>query len=181
MDPVPAGDTTSATVRARRKWMRAQARALHPRTTPESEVFATPEWLDRSFVLPLTRPEATGVPSQEATGVPSQPTPHHDDYETEAVASPPEPQPAAEPGLTFVRPATRQIDFARVIRRSDLSRASARAVLGSTGLAGLVVIAYLLTSSPVVLGMAIAFVLVAIVAVVVRLRCANASIPYVER
>jgi len=173
LDPVPAGDTTSATVRARRKWMRAQARALHPRTTPEPEVFATPEWLDRSFVLPLTRPEATGVPSQ--------PTPHHDDYETEAVASPPEPQPAAEPGLTFVRPATRQIDFARVIRRSDLSRASARAVLGSTGLAGLVVIAYLLTSSPVVLGMAIAFVLVAIVAVVVRLRCANASIPYVER
>jgi len=180
MDPVPAGDTSSDTVRARRKRMRAQARALYPGTSPESEVFQTPEWLDRSFVLPLTRPAATGLTRQEATGVPSQPTPHHDDDETQAGASTPEPAQAPEEAPTFVRPAIREIDFARVIRRSDLRRTSTRAVLLSTGLAGLVVIAYLLTSSPVVLGMAIAFILVAIVAVVVRLRCGTSSIPYVE-
>jgi len=180
MDPVPAGDTSSDTVRARRKRMRAQARALHPATSPKSEVFETPQWLERSFVLPLTKPVATDVPSQ--------PTPHHDDYEPEPGPEPetvesttPEPGQAPVPAPAFVRPADREIDFARVMWRSDLSRTSTRAVLGSTGLVGLVLIAYLLTSSRVVLGMAIAFSLMAVVAVVVRVRCATSSISYVER
>jgi hypothetical protein len=114
--------------------------------------------------------------------VPSQPRPHHDDYEPEPVESTtPQPGQAPVPAPAFVRPANREIDFARVIRRSDLGRSSTRAVMGSTGLAGVLLIAYLLTSAPVVLGMAIAFALVAVVAVVVRVRCGTASMPYVER
>lgn len=169
MEPVSAGDTTRDDVRARRARMRESARGLHP-STPRTDGFQTPEWLDRSFVLPLTEPEVTDVPSQ--------PVPHHDDYE--AVEAP-APKAVAEPAPAFVRPPTPEIDFARVIRRSDLSRTATRVTMGATGLTGLLLIVFLLTSSPVVVGMAISFGLVAAVAIVVRVRCATASIPYLQR
>jgi hypothetical protein len=79
-----------------------------------------------------------------------------------------------------VRPPTPDVDFARVIRRVDLSRSAARAAMGSTGITGLLLIAYLLTSSPVVLGMAISFGVVALMAVAIRVRLATAGIPHLD-
>jgi hypothetical protein len=180
MDQVPAGgtsrDISSDTVHARRGRMRAQARGRRSVTTPDSDVFQTPQWLERSFVLPLTEPEATDVPSQ--------PVPHHDDFESELVETPTPETPAAgaSPGTgpAFVRPPTRDIDFARVIKRSDTSRTATRSALSATGVAGLLLICYLLVQSPIVLGMALAFALIALVAVVVRIRLATAPIPHVE-
>ncbi len=162
MDQVPTGDTSSDTAVARRGRMRAQARGLRP-ALPEPDVFQTPQWLERSFVLPLTEPEATDVPSQ--------PVPHHDDFEAAAT----EP---AEGAPAFVRPPTPEIDFARVIKRSDMGRTATRTAFAATGVAGLFLIVFLLVGSPVVLGMALAFGLIAVVAVGVRIRVATAAIPH---
>jgi hypothetical protein len=173
MDQPSAGETTSDSVRTRRGRMRTQARALRPVASPEPDGFATPEWLERSFVLPLSRPAVTDVPSQSV--------PDHDKlFEAHLVGSP-APEAAAEPAPAFVRPPSREIDFARVIRRADLSRTATRAAMASTGIAGLALIAYLLTTSAVVLGMAIALAGVALVAVGVRVRLATAPIPHLER
>jgi hypothetical protein len=184
MDQVPAGqkagqkagrtsrETLSDTVRARRGRMRARARGLRPVSTSESDVFQTPQWLERSFVLPLTQPEASDVPSQQV--------PHHDDYETEPVESPAE-EPDHEPAPTFVRPPTQEIDFARVIKRSDQSRTASRSAVFATGLAGLLLIAYLLVGSPIVLGVALAVGLIALVAIGVRIRLASAPVPHLDR
>jgi hypothetical protein len=172
MDQVPAGETSSDTTRARRGRMRARARGLRPVPPPEQDVFQTPQWLERSFVLPLTEPQATDVPSQ--------PVPHHDDYGSDLVERPTA-EPEAEPASTFVRPPTPEIDFARVIRRSDLSRTASRTALSATGIAGLLVVLYLLLRSPVVLGMALAFGLIALVSVGVRVRLATAAVPHLER
>jgi hypothetical protein len=178
MDQVSAGDTASDAVRARRRRMRAEARGL--RFVPESEEFQTPQWLDRSFVLPLTVPEASDVPSQSV--------PHHDDFAEQPSGAPapetvgePVAAPAAGPGTPFVRPPTREIDFARVIRRADQRRTASRTAMAATAVAGLLLIAYLLSSAAVVLGMAISFALVAVVAVVVRVRLAAVPIPHLDR
>ena len=175
MDQVPAGETSSDissdTVRARRGRMRAQARGRRP-ASPESDVFQTPQWLERSFVLPLTEPEVTDVPSQ--------PVPHHDDFEHDATPDA-VPEAKAEPEPAFVRPATPEIDFARVIKRSDVSRTASRAAVSATAAAGLVLILYLLVHSPVVLGMALSFALIALVAVAVRIRMATAPLPHRQR
>lgn len=167
MDQVSAGDTTNDVVRSRRKRMRAEARGRRP--APKSDGFQTPQWLDHSFVLPLTVPEATEVPSQSA--------PHHDDVEGQRATSS---LPDSAAGPAFVRPPTTHIDFARVIRRSDLSRTATRAALASISVAGLLLVAYLLSTSAVVLGMAISFGLVALVAIGVRVRLASAPIPHLD-
>jgi hypothetical protein len=169
MDDVQAGDTAQAPTHVRRSRMRARARGLRPLAPSELDVFQTPEWLERSFVLPLTEPEVSDVPSQSV--------PHHDDYRTQVAPSPEsDPTPASAPA--FVRPPTNEIDFAKMIRRADLSRTASRSAMGSTGVAGLLLVVYLLTSAALILGMAIAFALVALVAVAVRVRLATASIPH---
>ena len=170
MNQVSAGENLTETVPARRKRMRAQALGLRPAPLRPAE-FQTPQWLDTSFVLPLTAPEAVDVPSQAV--------PHHDD-EAELVESP-MPESRMEGPPAFVRPPSREVDFARVMKRSDLGRTSARTVISSGGMAGLVLVVYLLTSSPVVLGMAIAFGLIAIAAAGVRIRLALARLPYLDR
>jgi hypothetical protein len=172
MDQVSTGGTSRDTVRARRKRMRMRTEARSLRRAAAPNGFETPEWLDHSFVLPLTEPEVSDVPSQSV--------PHHDDFRAPhpAEVSTPETGTAAR---AFVRPPTPEIDFARVIRRSDLSRTASRAILGATGLAGLSLIAFLLTSSQILLGMAIAFIVVTLVAAGVRLRLATASIPHLDR
>jgi hypothetical protein len=175
MDQVSAGETSTEVVRARRKRMRATARGLRA-APPKQNAYETPQWLDRSFVLPLTEPEVSDVPSQSA--------PHHDDYRAglvEPATVEPDVGPEVEAVPVFVRPATPEIDFARVIRRADLSRSATRTAMASTAITGLVLIGYLLSSSPVVLGMAISFALVAIGAVGVRLRLATAPIPHLDR
>ncbi|MEO7352463.1 MAG: hypothetical protein ABIR34_04080 [Marmoricola sp.] len=175
MDQVPAGETSSAVsshdVLARRRRMRAQARGLRPAAPPESDVFQTPQWLERSFVLPLTEPERSDVPNQ--------PVPHHDDYEDEPIDRP-EPESEDESTPTFVRPPTREIDFARVINRADMSRTATRAALSSTAVTGVVLVVYLLVRSQIVLGMALSFAMIAVVAAGVRLRLATASIPHLD-
>ena len=176
MDQVSADDTSTEVVRARRERMRATARGQRS-APPKPDEYETPQWLERSFVLPLSPPEMNELPSQSV--------PHHDDYEAQLaqapIAKPHAAEPTVDPTPTFVRPATPEIDFARVIRRADLSRSATRLAITSTGITGLVLIAYLLTSSPVVLGMAISFALVAIVSVAVRLRLASAGIPHLDR
>lgn len=152
-------DTASDTTSARRRRMRAHARGLHPGSSPEAEGYLTPQWLDRSFVLPLTRPETTDVPSQ--------PTPHHDDFD-----SFPEEPLATSTGSSFVRPPTADIDFSRVIRRSDLSRTASRTTIAASGIAGLTLVLYLLTMSMLVLVLAIVFGVVALLALLVRIRLA---------
>ncbi len=170
MDRVSENDTSTEAARARRKRMRATARGLRV-VPPRADEFQTPEWLERSFVLPLTVPEVTGLPNQSV--------PHHDDHEA-ALAETPAVEPEVDPAPVFVRPATPEIDFAKVIRRADLGRTATRTAMGATAVTGLVLIGYLLTSSPVVLGMAISFGLVAAVAAAVRIRLSTAGIPHLD-
>ncbi len=171
MDQVSHNDTSNEVVRARRKRMRAAARGLRV-LPPRTDEYQTPEWLDRSFVLPLTVPVVNGLPSQSV--------PHHDDDEAPVVETPAA-APESHDAPAFVRPATPEIDFAKVIRRADLSRTATRTTIGATGITGLVLIGYLLTSSPVVLGMALSFALVALVAAAIRIRLATAGIPHLDR
>ena len=139
----------------------------------------TPEWLERSFVLPLTQPEASDVPSQPVRR-------HDDDPDPEPQARTiPAPdvgtQPPSTPQMNFVRPPVEHIDFARVIRRSDLCRTVTRVHWVATGLAGLALLAFLLTSSQVALGVVVAFAAVAVVAFGVRIQLNRAPVPRVER
>lgn len=171
MDQVSADDTSTEAVRARREHMRVQARGRRRAAAPRTDEYQTPEWLDRSFVLPLAAPKVSAVPSQSV--------PRHDDYEAEIV----EAHAATAEGdaaPAFVRPASPEIDFARAIGRTDLGRTATRTAMGAAGITGLLLVVYLLTSSPVVLGMAISFALVALVAIGVRVRLATAAVPHLD-
>ena len=181
MDHAATGETSNDSARARRRRMRADARALHPGASPRSDGFQTPEWLDRSFVLPLTRPDVTGVPTPSvptptvlSRSVPKQSAPSHDDYESAKLGE------ERGQAVPFVRPTTPEVDFARVMRRSDLGRTAARAAVASSGLAGLTLIVHLLTSWTLVLGMTVAFGVVALAAVAVRVHLATTPLPHVD-
>ncbi len=179
MDKASKSDTTGDDTRARRKRMQSQARSLRPTRSPEADGFQTPDWLDRSFVLPLTRPEVTDVPSQSV--------PDHDSYsEPRLQESPaPEPQPAVEPTPqptpAFVRPPSRDVDFARVIKRADRCRAATRTAAAATAIACLALIGFLLTSSAVLLSVTVLGAAGALGALVVRLSLSSAAIPHVKR
>ncbi len=54
MDQVSAGKATRDGARTRRRRMREQARSQHAAPSPATDRYQTPEWLDRSFVLPLS-------------------------------------------------------------------------------------------------------------------------------
>jgi hypothetical protein len=177
MDQVSAGEATHDVARNRRRRMRDRARSQqHPVHAPVPDRYQTPEWLERSFVLPLTQPEASDVPSQSV--------PHHDDDPLSFV----EPSAIREdvstdhlsPG-SFVRPPSDDIDFARVVRRSDLCRTAERVAWATAGMAGLTLIAYLLTGSVVVLALDIVFALACITALAARTRLAHAPIPRLQR
>ncbi len=86
-----------------------------------------------------------------------------------------------EEPVAYVRPSSPEIDVAKVMRRSDLSRTASHSALASGGLTGLALIGFLLTMSMLVLGMAIAFGVVAVVAVTVRVRLETAQVPHLER
>jgi hypothetical protein len=173
MDHVSAGEATRDGVGARRRRMRDQARSRHAGRPPVSDRYQTPEWLDRSFVLPLTRPEASDVPHQ--------PFPHHDDdarmSERETTAAPI----VAPVVAPFVRPPSEHIDFATVVRRSDSRRTAGRLALATAGLAGLALIAYLLVPTPLALGVVAGLVVASLVCLAVRVRLARAPIPRLQR
>jgi peptidoglycan/LPS O-acetylase OafA/YrhL len=115
--------------------------------------------------------------------VPSQPQPHHDDFARTSGAhdqvSAAGAGPAAAP--TFVRPPSREIDFARIIKRSDHCRTAIRAAVASIGFAGLALIVFLLTKDPFPLEVAIACTVLALVAAGVRVRLGTAPVPHVQR
>jgi hypothetical protein len=179
MDDVSAGEATRQGAHVRRRRMRADARSLHVVEAPVSDRYQTPEWLERSFVLPLTEPEANDVPSQSV--------PHHDDdpelTEESNVIPHVEPDEVADPAAaaSFVRPTSNDIDFARVVRRSDLCRAVTRLHWATTGLACAALVFYLLAGSTLVLATVIAFAVVSVVAFAVRIRLSHAPVPRLQR
>ena len=178
MDDVSAGEATRQGAHSRRRRMRADARSLRTVQAPVSDRYQTPEWLERSFVLPLTEPEANDVPSQSV--------PHHDDdpepTETPNVTAHIEPDGVAAPAAaSFVRPASEDIDFAKVVRRSDLCRSVTRLHWAATGLACAFVVFYLLNGSTLLLDAVIAFALVAVLAFAVRIWLNRAPVPRLQR
>ncbi len=173
MDKASQGDTASDRAHTRRKRMQSQARGRRRTTSPEVDGFQAPEWLDRSFVLPLTRPEVSDVPSQSM--------PDHDSYSEPLVHNSPAPKTHAEPTPAFVRPPSRDVDFARVIKRADRCRVANRTAAAATAIACLALIGYLLTSSPILLSGTVLGAVGAIGALVVRLSLSNAAIPHVKR
>jgi hypothetical protein len=179
MEHVSARDARRQGAHSRRWRMREQARSQHvPVPTPAADRYQTPEWLERSFVLPLTQPEASDVPSQ--------PVRRHDDDPARASEAPvipevhPQRQPLATPPVSFVRPPSEHVDFARVIRRSELTLTVTRLHWIATGLAGLALLAYLLSGSTVALGVVVALAAVAVVAFGVRVRLNRAPVPTVH-
>jgi len=167
-----ADGTAQDGVRAHRKQRLAHARAQR-RAGSRSNQFQTPEWLERSFVLPL---------ADRGVTVPSQSQPHHDDFAEAPVtgrrAYAAEVNPAAP---TFVRPPSPEIDFARVVKRSDHCRKASRTAVASVGLAGLAIVVFLLTMDPLPLELAIACAVLAALATGVRIRLGAAPVPHVER
>jgi len=168
-----ADGTARDGVRVRRQQRLAHARAQR-RAQAVPDQFQTPEWLERSFVLPL---------ADRGVTVPSQSQPHHDDFSETPVSDRPayagEVNPAATP--TFVRPPSREIDFARIVKRSDHCRMATRAAVASTGLAGLAIVIFLLTMEPLPLEVAIACTVLAVLAIGVRVRLGTAPVPHLER
>jgi len=168
-----ADGTARDGARAHRRQGLAQARAQR-REGDVPDHFETPEWLERSFVLPL---------ADRGVSVPSQSQPHHDDFPEVSVAGRPayaaEPRSAATP--SFVRPPSPEIDFARMVKRSDHCRRASRTAVASAGLAGLAIIVFLLTMDPLPLEVAIACALLAALAFGVRVRLGTAPVPHVDR
>ena len=167
-----ADGTAQDGVRARHKQRVAQARAQRSAGAAPDQ-FQTPEWLERSFVLP--------VPDRGVT-VPSQPQPHHDDVAETPISG--RRAYAAEvnpPAPTFVRPPSPEIDFARMVKRSDHCRRTSRTALAATGLAGLAIVIFLLTRNPVALELAVACAVLAALATGVRIRLGAAPVPHVDR
>ena len=173
MDQRSVDGTAPGGVRAQRRQMRDVARA---RRRADADRFQTPQWLERSFVLPLT--------DREVTAVPSQPQPDHDDFtETPRSAHTARPARHAEvdpaSAATFVRPPSQEIDFARMIKRSDHCRMATRAAIASIGFAGMGLLAFLLTMDPRGVLVAIVCAVLAVIAVGVRIRLAAAPVPHV--
>jgi hypothetical protein len=186
MDHVSARDARRQGAHSRRWRMREQARSQHSAVSaaPASARYQTPEWLERSFVLPLTQPEASDVPSQPVRRHDDDPDPGPEARVTPPVAAsssmPAAPTPESPPA-GFVRPPINHVDFARVIRRSELCRKVTWLHWVATGLAGLALLAFLLTSSAIALGVVVAFAAVAVVAFGVRVRLSRAPVPHVRR
>ena len=179
MDQVSAGEAMRDGARTRRRQMRDKARAQRGGPSAAPDHYRTPEWLERSFVLPLTRPETSNVPNQAV--------PHHDD----AAYAPRRPRVTqhathsprhrAEAETTFVRPPSEDVDFTRMIRRADLCRRMGRLSWGSANLAGVALIVFLLLASPVVLAAAIVFAVTALISLVALFGLGRAPIARLQR
>ncbi len=168
MDQRSVDGTAPEDVRAQRRQMRDVARA---RRRADADRFQTPQWLERSFVLPLT--------DREVTAVPSQPHPDHDDFLETPHPSPPARHAEVDPGASFVRPPSQEIDFARMIKRSDHCRMATRAAIAAIGFAGVGLVAFLVTMDPRGVLVAIVCTGLAVIAVGVRVRLATAPVPHV--
>jgi hypothetical protein len=169
MDQRSVDGTAPDGVRAQRRQLRDVARA---RRRADADRFQTPQWLEQSFVLPLT--------DRGVTAVPSQSQPDHDDFTATPHFAPrarhAEVDPAA--AAAFVRPPSQEIDFARMIKRSDHCRMATRAAIASIGFAGVGLVAFLLTMDPLGVLVAIVCAVLAVIAVGVRLRLATAPVAH---
>jgi hypothetical protein len=87
----------------------------------------------------------------------------------------------SSPAPAFVRPPSDDIDFGTVIRRADRSRSALRTAWVSTSVAGLVLIAFLLTTVPALAVLAAVCAVVAVGATVVRMRLMRAPVPRMNR
>ena len=81
----------------------------------------------------------------------------------------------------FVRPPADEIDFARVVRRSDLSRRAAQLSWACLVLSGACLVGYLLAPSPVVLVLVILAALTSVGAGAVRSHLDGAAVPRLPR
>ena len=179
MDQISADEARRDGARTRRRHMRDKARTQHGGPSPVSDRYQTPEWLERSFVLPLTRPQASDVPTQSV--------PRHDDAayltreprvrEPDALAA----RHRADRGPHFVRPPSDDIDFGRMIRRADLCRKAGRLSWASANLAGAALIVFLLLASSVVLTVAIVFAVASLVSLVALFGFSRAPIARLQR
>ena len=177
MDQLSRDDARHDSVSSRRSSMRSVARSRRGVTSTLPDAFRTPAWLERSFVLPLTKPEQADAPGPRShhDPIPQQADPRQMSTQSSPAGNPGSPTPA------FVRPPSDEIDFSTVIRRADLSRAALRTAWVSTGVAGLVLIAFLLTALPAVAAVAAVAAVVAVSATVVRIRLTRAPVPRVNR
>ncbi|HWM38269.1 MAG TPA: hypothetical protein VNS49_14250 [Streptomyces sp.] len=172
MDQHSADGRARPSVRARRRQLRADVRAER-RAGVVPDRFQTPQWLERSFVLPVTDGGVT---------VPSQPQPHHDDYpETSTAERPAATGGETDPAAPFVRPPSQEIDFARMIKRSDHCRTASRVAMASIGFAGLALVAFLVTMNRVPFMVAIGFAVLAAIAAGVRVRLVTAPVAHLAR
>jgi hypothetical protein len=180
MDHVSARDAMRSGAHDRRWRMREQARTHRSVQAPASDHYQTPEWLERSFVLPLSKPEASDVPSQPVRRHDDDPAP-----EPRLMANAEAAAEAATPGTTsaplFVRPPTADVDFARVVRRSEMCRTVTRVHWAATGLAGIALLVFLLMDSTAALAAVVGCAAVAIAAFGVRVWLHRAPVPTVQR
>ena len=172
MDHISTDDARRGGVGSRRSRMRSEARSRRQVATTVPDHFRTPVWLERSFVLPLTEPEPLDVPEQRQHPVPQQQ--RRQQMSTRGSS-------AGSPKPAYVRPPSDDIDFGTVVRRADRSRSALRTAWLSTGLSGLVLIAFLLTTVPAIAVLAAACAVVAVSATVVRMRLMRAPVPRVTR
>ena len=178
MDQVSAGEATRDGARTRRRHMRDKARAQHGGQSPVSDRYQTPQWLERSFVLPLTRPEVSEVPNQSV--------PRHDDAayvapQSRGMHDVLAPRHRAEHGPHFVRPPSDDIDFGRMIRRADLCRKAGRLSWATANLAGVALIVFLLLGSSVVLAVVIVCAVASVVSLVALFGLSRAPIARLQR
>ncbi len=169
MDQAPVSGTIHEGTRVRRGRMRADARASRRGTQTGTDYFETPAWLERSFVLPVSDSEVTDVPGQSV--------PHHDDFHQARAQAAAESE-AEMSAAGFVRPPSPHIDFARVIRRSDLCRRATRSAMLASGSTGVALTAYLLTAATPLMIIAIVCGFLTMIAIGVRARLNTASIPH---
>jgi len=81
----------------------------------------------------------------------------------------------------FVRPPGEEIDFARVVRRSDLSRRAARVSWTCLLLGGAFLVAYLLLPSPALLVAVVVAALTSVGAGALRTHLESAAVPRLPR
>ena len=116
--------------------------------------------------LPLTPPEDAEVGPVEQ--------PHG--------AGAPQERPTSEMARRpFVRPPGEQIDFARVVRRSDLSRRAVRVSWTCLLLSGACLVGYLLMPTPALLVAVVAAALVSVGAGALRTHLESAAVPRLPR
>ncbi len=144
----------------RRQRMRDEARAQAVR-------YQTPQWLERSFVLPVS--------GEAAPEVPAQALPEHDD-----MAAPSADLPLVTPEPKAQRPQAAEIDFARVVQRHDLSRRAAHIAWATAAITGVALILSLVMPSAALLAIVVGFAALCLVALTASLQLSHAPVPRVD-